>query len=264
MSPDQPSAFGRFGESHTIETPEQTRLEFAAVGIGSRFLALVIDLLIQSVVAIVLLAAAALLGLFTRPQLGPRGPLWIGAAAVLAIFTLHYGYFAVFEILWSGQTPGKRRVGIRVVKDSGRPLTASESIGRNLMRIVDQLPGFYAVAIVTAMLNPQNRRLGDMVAGSLVIREGSLADLRPDWPSSQATQPPAFLSAVRLSIEDLTLIETFFARRSELPADVRSSMAASILQRVCPKRTPTWDSGLSAESILERLAYERRSAGGYA
>jgi uncharacterized RDD family membrane protein YckC len=261
MSPHQPSAFSRFGENHSIETPEQTRLEFAVAGIGSRFLALALDLIIQTLVALVLVIAAAMIGVSGLRRLIPQGSLWSTAVLIALFFVLQFGYFAIFEILWSGQTPGKRNVGIRVVKDSGRPLTAAETIGRNLLRIVDQFPGFYVVAIVTALLNSQNKRLGDFVAGSLVIRESSLAELRPDWPDSHTTQAPSLLGADRLSIEDLTLLETFLARRSELPADVRSRMADGILLRLKQRPPSSIESQLSTESILERLAYERRSRG---
>src|ERR1700728_4001591 len=130
-------------DKHTIETPEQLRLDFAVAGIGSRFLALAIDSLIQ--IAVVVLAVIALAVVGTTRLLALRGQslVWLLAVIGVLFFLLFFGYFAIFEILWNGQTPGKRMIGIRVVKDSGRPLTAAESIGRNLLRIVDQLPGFY-------------------------------------------------------------------------------------------------------------------------
>ena len=202
-------------------------------------------------------------GLTGLGRLIPQGGLWVAAVAIALFFVLHYGYFIGFEILWNGQTPGKRTVGIRVVKDSGRPLTAAETIARNLLRIVDEMPGFYSVAIVTALLNSQNKRLGDFVAGSLVIREASLQDMRPAWSSPQTGPASALLGADRLSVEDLTLIDTFLARRSELPADVRTRMAAGILERLRPKLPPSAESELSAEATLDRLAYERRTSGGY-
>jgi uncharacterized RDD family membrane protein YckC len=259
MSPHQPSAFGQFGENHSIETPEQTRLEFAIAGIGSRFLALALDLILQAIVVIVVLIVVSVIERFIA-----MNSLWEKAALIALLFALHYGYFIAFEILWSGQTPGKRKVGIRVVKDSGRPLTATETIARNLMRIVDEVPGVYAVGIVTALLNAQNRRLGDFVAGSLVIREGSLAEMRPAWSSGQSGQPAPVAGALRLSVEELALIETFLARRSELPADVRSRMASGILRKLQQKSPAGIELGLSTESTLERLAYECRSTGGYA
>jgi uncharacterized RDD family membrane protein YckC len=102
-------------------------------------------------------------------------------------FFLYFGYFALFEIIWNGQTPGKRKAGIRVIKDSGRPLTPAESIARNLMRIADWLPVFYAVGMLFTILTKENKRLGDLIAGSLVVRESSFTDLKPAWQTSSAT-----------------------------------------------------------------------------
>lgn len=113
-------------------------MDFAVAGIGSRFLAILIDVLIQSAAGVV--AGILLLLLLAAMSLaGPRASLWVGAFFILFYFVLYFGYYAIFEILWNGQTPGKRRVGIRVIKEDGRPLTPAESIGRNLMRIVDWL-----------------------------------------------------------------------------------------------------------------------------
>jgi uncharacterized RDD family membrane protein YckC len=269
MSPNQLNAFDSSGERHTIETPEQTRLEFPVAGVGSRFLALLIDTLIQAALGVV----AALALAFTLPllKLAPFGPagaeaaLWATAAAMVFFFVLQFCYFAGFEIVWGGQTPGKRAVGIRVLKETGRPLTPAEAIARNLMRIVDQLPAFYAIGILTALLNRQNKRLGDFVAGSIVVREGALAEMRPTWAWSA---PPAAaqgaLGADRLSAEDLSLIDAFLSRRYELPPDVRWRTAAQILGRLAPKLPAPPDPAVSPEAILEALAYARRSSGGFA
>src|SRR5260370_17582203 len=78
--------------------------------------------------------------------------VWFVALIVLAYFVLYFGYFAIFEIIWNGQTPGKKKEGLRVIKDSGRPITPSEAVGRNLIRIVDQLPPFYPIGIANFLL----------------------------------------------------------------------------------------------------------------
>jgi uncharacterized RDD family membrane protein YckC len=264
MFPQEPAQFGpakALFDQHTIETPEQLRLDFAVAGIGSRFLALAVDTLIQIAVLVLVFIALAILG--TARVLALRGEpaVWLLALAGVLFFLLFFGYFAIFEILWNGQTPGKRSIGIRVVKDSGRPLTAAESIGRNLLRIVDQLPGFYAIGMAAALLNASNKRLGDLVAGSIVVRESTLAAIRPVWQTTR-TQAGPMLGGNALSVEDLTLIDTFLNRRNELTPDVRSRMAARILAQLRPKLPAHTDSGMSTESILESLAWERRSAGG--
>jgi uncharacterized RDD family membrane protein YckC len=248
-------------DKHTIETPEQLRLDFAVAGIGSRFLALAIDTLIQIAVVVLVFIVWAAVSSVRAIALGGQSSVWLLAAVGFLFFLLFYGYFAIFEIVWNGQTPGKRVIGIRVVKDSGRPLTAAESIGRNLLRIVDQLPFFYALGMVVALISSTNKRLGDLVAGSMVVRESSLAAIKPVWQTLRTETGP-LLGGRALSIADLSLIDAFLNRRNDLAPEVRSRMAAQILDQLRPK-LPAWpDTGLSTESILESLAWERRSAGG--
>lgn len=269
MSPQpgdaQPSP-GLF-DKHTIETPEQLLLDFPIAGIGSRFLALAIDTLIQTGAAIVGgIAAAVLMPLL----LGAAriAQVWVIALTAFAFFLLMFGYFAIFEILWNGQTPGKRIIGIRVIKDSGRPLTAAESIGRNLLRIIDQLPGFYAIGMLVALLNSRNKRLGDLLAGSVVVRENSSAANRPVWQAdrakSDAVQPVLAHSvgASMLSLDDLALIDTFLNRRHDLTPDIRSRMASQIVDQLKTRVSFTRHPGVTDEAVLESLAYERRSSGG--
>lgn len=229
-------------------------------GVGSRFLALIIDTLIQTGVLIVVIIAAAVLGgLGVALGLSRTGP-WILAAAVIGGFLLFYGYFIYFEIFWSGQTPGKRRIGIRVIKQTGRRLSPLETIARNLLRIVDQMPGFYAVGILVAMLNKQNKRLGDFVAGSLVVREAFFSEIKRSWIAPAATPVPhAPLGAERLSDEDLILIESFLHRRDQLDYGIRKRMAAEILSRIEGKLTVSAGERLNAEALLEAAAYQRRA-----
>ena len=254
MIPGQP-------DKHTIETPEQIPLEFAVAGVGSRFLALALDTMIQGGIGAVVFLVAGVLGVLSGVV---QQPLWIVAGLIALAFLLTFGYFVAFEIAWNGQTPGKRVVGIRVVKDSGRPLAPAESVARNFMRIVDQLPGFYAVGMTVALLNSRNKRLGDFVAGSLVVRETSLAQIRPIWQTAMATQPPPLpqAGAAQLSMEDLALIDAFLHRRHDLAPDVRSRMAGEILLRIRSRVPVQVEVNSSPEAILEALAYGRRSAGG--
>jgi len=267
MPPDETGGPAPLRDKLTIETPEQMPLEFAIAGIGSRFLALAVDTLIQFGVGIALLIALSVLGI-SAVALGLRGQgLWLLAAFGFIVFLLMFGYFAIFEIVWNGQTPGKRLVGVRAVNETGRPLTPAEAIGRNLLRIVDQLPAFYAVGIVVALLNEKNKRLGDFIAGSVVVRESSLKEIKPIWHTSQSAVDAAAarprVSTVTISIEELALIDAFLHRRDDLTADVRSRMAAEILTQLQPKLAPDARARMSTESLLEALAYERRSSGSY-
>jgi len=249
----------------TIQTPEQTEVDFAIAGIGSRFLAIAYDTLLQILIGLV----AGIVGAFALAGMAralPLSSMWIGAIFILFYFLLYFGYYPVFEILWNGQTPGKRKEGIRVIKDSGRPLTPAETIGRNLLRIVDWLPFLYGVGVFTSFLNKRNKRLGDLVVGALVVRETSLSELKPVWQFTPEPGPASAgpLGANRLSVEECALIDSFLNRRNSLNYNVRVRMADEIFRSIKAKLTLPADNALSTERILETLAYERRSTGSYA
>jgi uncharacterized RDD family membrane protein YckC len=264
-NPNPPgTSLGAFADKLTIETPEQTALDFSIAGIGSRFLAIAYDTVIQVLVGIIVgVGGSILIGVLST--LLPRASIWGFALLILFYFLLYFGYYAMFEIIWNGQTPGKRKAGIRVIKDSGRPLTPAESIGRNLMRIVDWLPTLYAVGLVSVILTKENKRLGDLLVGSLVVRETSLSDLKPAWqtvpaPTGVYSSP---LGADRLTPEEFALVDSFLNRRSALDQNIRHNMASEILRRLKFKLILPADSSLSTEKILENLAYERRATGRY-
>jgi uncharacterized RDD family membrane protein YckC len=265
--PNNGLPFGSSADKLTIETPEQTALDFAVAGIGSRFLAIAYDVLIQFLVGLIV----GILGSITLGVVfagSPRAGIWIIAILGLFYFMLYFGYYAIFEIWWNGQTPGKRKVGIRVIKDDGRPLTPAESIGRNLMRIVDWLPFFYGVGIVSAFLTKGNKRLGDLVVGSLVVRETSFKELQPIWQTTASANASVIsgsgpLGAERLSAEEFSLVESFLSRRSSMDSALRWRMADEVLRKVHDKLTIPMGFTMSAEKILETLSYERRATGRY-
>jgi len=261
--PSQIPVPGDFRDKLTIETPEQTVLEFEIAGIGSRFLALAYDTLIQILIGVGMLVIMVVVGV-SVPSAAKNG-IWFLALIVLSYFLLYFGYFTIFEVIWNGQTPGKRKEGLRVIKDSGRPITPAESVGRNLMRIVDQLPAFYAVGIGSMLLSRQNKRLGDFVAGTIVVHEKSLLDAKPVWQSAQAGQvaPATTFGSERLTPEEFALIEAFLNRRSSLPPDVRFNMADQIARQIQPKLSLPPGELFYAEKLLEMVAHERRSSAGY-
>jgi uncharacterized RDD family membrane protein YckC len=239
-----------------IETPEQTVLEFSLAGIGSRALAVVIDTLLQLGVAIILGLLAALI--FYVGFLPKMGKQFGYAALILAAFLIEFGYFAFFETVWNGQTPGKRWTQLRVITDSGRPLGAQGAILRNLMRIVDALPTMYAVGIVTSLISPQNKRVGDYVAGTVVVHEKSL----PGGSSIWASTPANLLAtpvARPLTAAELQLVETFLERRSSLLEEVRRSMSRQIAERLAQGRPDSPESVTEPEKYLESLAEQSRN-----
>jgi uncharacterized RDD family membrane protein YckC len=250
-------------EHLSIETPEQIPLEFPLAGIGSRFLALAVDTAIQ-VAAGLLLFLLALWAVGLQPTPGPAS-MWVWAGMIIVTFLLQFGYFAFFEAVWNGQTPGKRALDLRVIKDSGRPITVYDAVSRNLLRIVDSLPGIYAVGIASALFSSRNKRLGDYVAGTVVVHERPLARATPlDWsfagtPAAQALP----FDVGKLTPEEVQLIEAFLLRRNQLTADVRARMAAEILGRLAAKLGIPPEHRSSPERLLESLASDYRNRARY-
>jgi uncharacterized RDD family membrane protein YckC len=244
----------------TIETPEQTALEFPVAGIGSRFLAVALDTLIQASAATLCLILVG----FLLPRFLPRhrGGVWLAAMLIMIAFLLEFVYYALFEALWNGQTPGKRLTNLRVIKDSGRPISAFEAILRNLLRIVDSLPGIYAVGIVCAVFSRQSKRLGDWVAGTVVVHEKPLEGYRPVWETAAKAGAVPY-DARKLSVEELRLVESFLDRRSSLESVVRRDMAQQIANRLGQQLNIPAESRPDAEKFLETLAELRRSAARY-
>lgn len=240
----------------TIDTPEQVHLEFLLAGIGSRFMAVLLDSLLQVAAFFLLFIFAALL--IGKP-LASGGANWIMAGGFLAFFCLYWGYFAIFEAVWKGQTPGKRWAGIRVIKDSGRPINVFEAITRNLLRAVDSLPGFYAAGVVTMLLNKRNRRLGDFVAGTLVVHETSDRESAIFFNTAPSVEI-ALPQAAQLTLPEVELIEAFLARRLDIPAGVRQQSAQRIADMLAAKLAiPAESRPLDNENFLELLVKEFRN-----
>ncbi len=244
-------------EKLTIETPEQIALEFPLAGVGSRFLAIAFDTLVQAVLMLSL-AAVALVGRWMFAPIAASlafGP-WTFAILLFLAFVIYSGYFAIFETLWTGQTPGKRLVGLRVIDASGRPVTAYASILRNVLRLVDQLPGFYAIAIVSVLLTDRHQRLGDIAAGTVVVHER--IDRLRTVPRAETTLRHG---AHRLSPDEIVLIEGFLRRRDDLDPVVRLENARRIAGRMADRLElgPVDDE----ERLLEQLAAEYRASGSY-
>ncbi|MGO9405572.1 MAG: RDD family protein [Terriglobales bacterium] len=243
-----------------IDTPEQIALELPLAGIGSRFLALSIDTLIQGVVYLI----TAFVFIITMP-LGSSVlmflPKLVGpAVAIFILFAVYWGYFAFFESIWSGQTPGKRYAGIRVIKESGRPINAFEAIARNLMRAVDGLPGVYGVGVVCMMCNQQSRRLGDFVAGTVVVHEKPTEDVRPSWNiSDQGISSTPDMT--QLAPEELVLIETYLHRRWDLDPGIRVNTALQIANRITAKTGLQQRPDQGTDDFLEEAAKRIRDSG---
>lgn len=242
-------------EKLTIDTPEQVHLEFVLAGIGSRFMAVLLDSLIQGALYAVLFIVVAVV--LANPFASTR--TWVIALGILVFFSIYWGYFTLFEIFWKGQTPGKRWAGIRVIKDSGRPINAFEAMSRNLVRIVDWLPGVYGVGLVTMMLDDKSRRLGDFVAGTLVVHETSDKESALFFNTDAAAEF-IFPQAAQLTLPEAELIEAFLARRLDIPAAIRQQNAQRIAEMVATRlNIPVESRPLDNENFLEILVREFRN-----
>ena len=265
-----------------IETPEQVDLRLPIAGIGSRFLAVLADSILQIVAELLLLLFFAVFlnasELEHFNEVSETAHKWLVAGAVLFQFLLFWGYFALFEAFWNGQTPGKRLVKIRVIKDSGRQITLFEALARNLIRVVDLLPNFYLVGLISMLCNRQQKRLGDFVAGTIVIHERSREQplsghnsrsitasvYQPPAPEyvqrAGAFQPPADAIA-RLRAEDLNVIESFLARALDFDLSTRTEIAGRIATSVFVKMDVAFPPGENAERALEAISHAMRSHG---
>src|SRR4030095_5824880 len=168
-----------------IETPERVELHYVLASVGNRFLAAAIDHLIQiGLIIIIILAIGALGDWKVFASMG----VWAAAMAVLAIFAIYWGYFVIFETFWSGQTPGKRIMRLRVVREDGRPVRFFEVFVRNLLRVAidfQPLPS-YAIGVISIIFSARSKRIGDFVAGTVVIKE-------------RATEAPSLTEIIRVS-----------------------------------------------------------------
>lgn len=226
-----------------IETPESITFNYDIAGIGTRFLALFIDTLIQACIFILMYLGVLALVISTGEL--DRGR-WFLVAVILAIFLVYTLYFVAFEMAMNGQTPGKRAIGLRVVKENGYPLTALDVIVRNLVRLVDFFPAAYSLGFIVMLFNERSKRLGDFAAGTLVIRDRKpikLADVQAALQHQQANLQTASTAAnnvierdalTRLHEPDIQMIESFLQRRLQLaqPSALAKTIADAIATRL--------------------------------
>jgi uncharacterized RDD family membrane protein YckC len=220
-------------DRYTLETPENVEVDFELAGLGSRFCAMLIDCLLIGLVIFLLglllgVAGMAFSPFFGRDRAaaGRLGQWLIAAFWILVAALLFDGYFIFFELVMRGQTPGKRSMKIRVLRDDGTPITLNEVLVRNILRLVDFLPAAYAVGSIVMFCSPLCKRLGDIAAGTIVVKEGQI-DYRAKADSRNLPLPQAALAAVNseLTPEERRLITGFLQRRAELLPAARNALA---------------------------------------
>jgi uncharacterized membrane protein SpoIIM required for sporulation/uncharacterized RDD family membrane protein YckC len=222
-----------FRQHLEVETPEHVVLDYEIAGLGSRALAAIIDHLLLMVWLIAMLIMIARF-------LPASGGEWIQAITILLVFLSIWCYFTFFEALRNGQTPGKRWLGIRVVQDTGHALTMGSAVARNLLRVADFMPPPYLIGAVFVGLHPRGKRLGDIVAGTVVVRDRPGEAMAAPVPSGQESQEPA-AGVPELSDEEFHFLREFAERAAQLPPDVRLRVASRLTERLgarYPNRSP--------------------------
>jgi uncharacterized RDD family membrane protein YckC len=261
----------------SIETPELVAIEMPLAGIGSRFIALLIDYLIW--------AAATILGIIAGSIILPAvhafnkiSEQWAIAIVIFIVFLVNWGYFTLFEAFWNGRTPGKKIAKIRVIQRSGRAIGLFESMARNLVRYVDQFPfPLHVIGVISMFATRQHQRLGDLAAGTLVVRDREVES--PSWgeaaartftapvfsqpvpapePHSGLTLPSTGIS--RLNFADLEVLEGFFARRLDMSIATREALGLRISAAIQAKSSLEPPPGVPVEAFLEAIARQLRDA----
>ena len=250
----------------TVRTPESIAFSYELAGLGSRFLALAIDMLIQIAVLVVLAivwtaAAERFAQMLESLRVRSHAPEAVFiSVALIVVFLILYGYFIAFEMWWNGQTPGKRAMGIRVVRDAGYPVDFSASVIRNLVRVVESILGFYVSSLVSMLLSRENKRIGDLAAATIVVRDSAFQVTDPSrWAAGDEirTDPSSIAGASELNRDELAVVQRYVERRTLLPHGVAQLTAARIASAIRPKLGSD-ACALSDDELLVRIASLRR------
>lgn len=248
----------RLMQTVDIETPELVVVSYTIAGLGSRVCAALIDLVLTFIGMIVLIIGLAFLSRRVPFELGTKtapSSAWAVAVLVLAQFVVLWGYYVLFEGLADGQTPGKRILRLRAVRDGGYSVGFAASAVRNLMRIIDLQPAVtYLVGITSIAFTKSGKRLGDIVAGTIVVREGLIR--QPANPPPRETLETAAPAVARLSDAEFQLLERWADRRNTLDADRRRQLVGQVANRL-RHALPTDDRSSESAALLRLLATER-------
>jgi uncharacterized RDD family membrane protein YckC len=240
----------QYEERTRIATPEGVELELVLAGLASRFMAEIVDAALILLIAGAMIAVAAIAG-------GTAG-LVILSVAVGGLMLISVVFHVAFEVRAAGRTPGKRLNGLRVVMDGGGPVGVRASAVRNLIRLLEGPPLLYAPAIVSILATRRNQRLGDLAAGTLVVREPRAPRRRRREASADELHA---ITGVRfaewdvsaITQEELAAVRSFLVRRPSFTPDARRGLARDLAARLGPKVAGP-PPGMAAEALLEGIA----------
>ncbi|MBP2017404.1 putative RDD family membrane protein YckC [Symbiobacterium terraclitae] len=246
-----------------IDTPESVDLSLEPAGLGSRFLAALIDALVQYGVIFALMLVT--LPSFSIAAIFEEATAFATINFVLAILLvavalLFFLYKLLLEALWNGQTLGKRAVGIRVVQANGMPVTFLQVVIRNLLRIIDYLPGYYLIGSICVLATRRRQRLGDLAAGTVVVRDRP-AEL-PVVPDRLSHTPVTDLTrlrehVLRLREEDLLPARGYWQRRLQLDGPSRARVAAKVAEGLAARMSWTDPLPPYPDDFIEEVLYVR-------
>lgn len=234
-----------------IETPEKIRFSYRIAEIGSRIAAYLIDQLIQIVIILILIWPLAGFAVASVKNM-----TYITAAFLMIVtFLMRWFYYVLFELIMEGQSPGKKLMRIRVVRDNGDSLDFETIIFRNFLRIVDDFPAIPLLGGFVALIDPLNRRLGDLTANTIVVKEIHYQLRLPDFQvklNRIETNPDIIPVKRRLNENELYIIRRFLNEYHKLPADKGNELALDLARQVQKKTGNTEEIG-DAFLFLERI-----------
>jgi len=241
-----------------LELPEEIDLQVDLANVGSRTLAILIDL---SLGALVLFIVYCLSQLFARniedDWLTRLSSNALKTLLILLLFGFQWVYFNLFEWIWNGQTPGKRLMHLRVIKMNGSPVSGIDVLLRNLSRPIDTLGPQGLIGLLMIFVSRKAQRLGDLMARTIVIHETQIDWSIFDQIESPATTSPGLKTvAIRLTSEQWELLHRYLNRREQLEGAARRRLALSLYETLKPsvQGTDLALSSLAPEEWLVELA----------
>jgi uncharacterized RDD family membrane protein YckC len=238
----------------TILTPENVEIEYPIAGLGSRFYAVLIDHLLQGGISAILF----IIFLISNPNFNSNDLIDLfrnvfNAILILLTFITYFGYFIFFETIWSGLTPGKKIAQIQVIKDSGEPIRFIDAFIRNILRPIDFLPFYYLAGVLCIIFHKQNKRIGDMVARTLVIKNRD--DLTPVTLPDIVVESDIEIDSTKITAEEYNLLRDFLIRRENLLLPSRKMIAEKLCKRIAVKMELDYKK-LDSEEFIEVAALE--------
>jgi len=211
-----------------VETPEHVLLQFELAGVGSRAAAAIVDQVILFAVLLSLFIVFSATG-----ALGDLAAAWANALWVALSFLIFWSYFAAFEGLANGRTPGKRSLGLRVVMDTGHPITPAAAVIRNLVRIADMQPGIsYLLGLIFVFFHSEHKRLGDLAAGTIVVRDQPQQGGRPSAIEQDSLDVVVLSPQPRLTDDEFRWLHQLLDRLDSLDREARARLTSQLVQQL--------------------------------